>query len=53
MRVITNHDDQDNLYLVMEYASGGDTYSLLGNCGALDEKVAKVCHICSYGETID
>lgn len=27
---------------MLEYAPGGDTFSLLGNIGALDENVAKV-----------
>lgn len=32
---------RDNLYIVMEYISGGDTASLLRNLGALDEDVAR------------
>lgn len=32
---------KDNLYIVMEYISGGDTASLLRSMGALDEGVAR------------
>ena len=32
----------DNLYIVMEYVSGGDMYSLLRTMGALDEAIARV-----------
>lgn len=32
----------DNLYIVMEYVSGGDVYSLLRTMGALDEAIARV-----------
>lgn len=32
---------KDNLYIVMEYISGGDTASLLRGMGALDESVAR------------
>ena len=32
---------KDNLYLVMEYAPGGDVYSLLKNLGCLDEDMAR------------
>jgi serine/threonine protein kinase len=32
---------KDNLYIVMEYISGGDLYSLLRSLGALDEDVAR------------
>ena len=32
----------ENLYIVMEYVSGGDTYSLLKQMGALDEEFARV-----------
>lgn len=32
---------RDNLYIVMEYISGGDTANLLRNIGALDESVAR------------
>lgn len=32
---------KDNLYLVMEYAPGGDVYSLLKNLGCLDEEMAR------------
>ena len=32
---------KDNLYIVMEYISGGDTASLLRSMGALDESVAR------------
>ena len=32
----------DNLYIVMEYVSGGDMFSLLRTMGALDEAIARV-----------
>lgn len=32
---------KDNLYLVMEYAPGGDVYSLLKNLGCLDEDMTR------------
>ena len=32
----------ENLYIVMEYVSGGDVYSLLRTMGALDESIARV-----------
>ena len=32
----------DNLYIVMEYVSGGDTFSLLKQMGALDEEFARI-----------
>jgi microtubule-associated serine/threonine kinase len=32
---------KDNLYIVMEYISGGDAASLLRNLGALDEDAAR------------
>ena len=32
----------ENLYIVMEYVSGGDVYSLLRTMGALDEAIARV-----------
>lgn len=32
---------KDNLYIVMEFISGGDTASLLRSMGALDESVAR------------
>jgi serine/threonine protein kinase len=33
---------QKNLYIVMEYLSGGDAFSLLQTMGCLDEEVARV-----------
>ncbi len=33
---------RDNLYIVMEYLSGGDMFSLLRTLGALDEAVARM-----------
>lgn len=32
---------RDNLYIVMEYLSGGDMFSLLRSLGALEEAVAR------------
>lgn len=32
---------RDNLYLVMEYANGGDCYSLLRGLGCLEEEMAR------------
>ena len=32
----------ENLYIVMEYVSGGDAYSLLKQMGALEESFARV-----------
>lgn len=36
------------LYLVLEYASGGDCFSLLQKFGVLDEDVAKVSLLLKY-----
>jgi serine/threonine-protein kinase RIM15 len=37
---------QEYLYLVMDYASGGDCFSLLQKFGSLPEHVAKVFILC-------
>lgn len=41
MRFYYSFTSKDCLYLVMEYLSGGDCYSLLRTMGALDEDVAR------------
>ena len=42
MRFYYSFTSRDNLYIVMEYANGGDCYSLLRNLGALDEDAARM-----------
>ena len=41
VRSFYSFTSKDNLYIVMEWISGGDTASLLKNMGALDEHVAR------------
>ena len=41
VRFYYSFQSPENLYLVMEYLSGGDCYSLLRRLGALEEEVAK------------
>ena len=41
MRFYYAFTSRDNLYIVMEYLSGGDMFSLLRALGALDEAVAR------------
>ncbi|KAL9271600.1 putative serine/threonine protein kinase IRE4 [Drosera capensis] len=42
VRFYYSFTSRDNLYLVMEYLSGGDLYSLLRKVGCLDEDVARI-----------
>ena len=42
MRFYYSFTSTENLYIVMEYVSGGDTYSLLKQMGALDEEFARI-----------
>jgi len=42
VRFYYSFTSRDNLYIVMEYANGGDCYSLLRNLGALDEDAARM-----------
>jgi serine/threonine protein kinase len=47
VRFYYSFTSRENLYIVMEYLSGGDVFSLLRNLGALDEEVARwVCCRC-------
>ena len=41
VRSFSSFTSKDNLFLVMEWISGGDTASLLKSMGALDEEVAR------------
>lgn len=41
VRSFYSFTSKDNLYIVMEWISGGDTASLLKSMGALDEDVAR------------
>ena len=41
VRFYYSFTSRENLYIVMEYLSGGDLFSLLRNLGALDEEVAR------------
>ncbi|KAK2079205.1 hypothetical protein QBZ16_002896 [Prototheca wickerhamii] len=41
VRFHTSFTSRDNLYLVMEYAPGGDLFSLLRALGCLDEDIAR------------
>ncbi|CAG9462493.1 unnamed protein product [Pedinophyceae sp. YPF-701] len=42
VRFFYSFQSKENVYLVMEYLSGGDLFSLLRNIGALEEDVAKM-----------
>ena len=42
MRFYYSFTSTENLYIVMEYVSGGDAYSLLKQMGALEESFARV-----------
>ena len=42
MRFYYSFTSTENLYIVMEYVSGGDAYPLLKQMGALDESFARV-----------
>ena len=42
VRFYYSFTSRENLYIVMEYANGGDCYSLLRNLGALDEDAARM-----------
>ena len=41
VRFYYSFTSRENLYIVMEYLSGGDMFSLLRHLGALDEEVAR------------
>ncbi len=46
-------ESRDYLYFIMEYAPGGDCFSLLQQLGALAPEIAKVCSFLDDFNVVD